>query len=99
MHRTISLPLQATTCKGALNVAKVQYKLRVTFVLNLPWYGSMEWNMEENFSMEWNMQWKIFSIEWKYNIRNLPVLSSIPYHAPTGTKLNLMHSDLNTRPL
>ena len=28
---------------------------------------SMEWNMEENFSMEWNMEWKIFSMEWKWN--------------------------------
>ena len=65
-------------------VAKVQYKLRVAFRLNLPWYGSMEWNMEENFSMEW----KIFSMEWKWNGRKLPVWnmeksSSIPYHALT----------------
>ena len=29
------------------------YKLRFASGLNLPWYGSMEWNMEENFSMEW----------------------------------------------
>ena len=35
-----------------VNVAKVQYKLGLAFCLNLPWYGSMEWNMEENFSME-----------------------------------------------
>ena len=28
----------------------------------IPWYGSMEWNMEENFSMER----KIFSIKWKW---------------------------------
>ena len=28
-------------------------------------YGSMEWNVEENFSMERNMEWKIFSMEWK----------------------------------
>ena len=55
MHRTILLPLQAITCKGMLNVAKVQYKLR------LSWYGSMKWNMEKNFIMEW----KIFSMEWK----------------------------------
>ena len=50
-----------TTGKGMLNVAKVQYKLRVASGLNLPWYGSMEWNMEDNFSMES----KIFSMEWK----------------------------------
>ena len=29
------------------------------------WCGSMQWNMEENFSLEWNMEWKIFSMEWK----------------------------------
>ena len=27
------------------------------------WYGSMERNMEGNFSMEWNMEWKIFNEE------------------------------------
>ena len=41
--------LWVTTCKVTLNVAKVLYKLCVAFGLNLPWYGSMEWNMEENF--------------------------------------------------
>ena len=40
--------------------------------------------MEENFSMEWNMEWKIFSMEWKWNGRKLPVWnmeksSSIPF--------------------
>ena len=24
--------------------------------LKFLWYGSMEWNMEENFNMEWNME-------------------------------------------
>ena len=33
--------------------------------MNLPWYGSMEWNIEEKFSMVWNMEWKIFSMERK----------------------------------
>ena len=55
------LPLQATTCKDKLNVAKIQYKLRVASGLNLPWYKSIEWNMEETFTMEW----KIFSTECK----------------------------------
>ena len=36
----------------------MQYKLRVASGLKLPWYGSMEWNMEENFSKEWSMEWK-----------------------------------------
>ena len=80
------LPLQTTTCEIKLNVAKVQYKLSVALGLNLPWYGSMEWNMEETFSMEW----KIFSVDWKWNGRKLPVWSvekssSIPYHALLGT--------------
>ena len=68
-----------------LNVAKVQYKLRVASGLNLPWYVSMKRNMEANFSMEWNMEWKIFRMEWKWNGRKLPVwnmekTSSIPFH-------------------
>ena len=47
----------------------------ITSSLKFLWYGSMEWNMEknfsmewnmeENFSMEWNMDWKNFSMEWK----------------------------------
>ena len=35
----------------------MQYKLRVASGLNIPWYGSIEWNMEENFNMEWNMEY------------------------------------------
>ena len=57
------LPLQATTCEGMLKVAKMKYKLHVASCLNLPWYGSMEWNMEENFGTEWNMERKIFSMD------------------------------------
>ena len=53
--------------------------------LKFLWYGSMEWNMEENFSMEWNMEWKIFGMEWKWNGRKLVVWnmeksSFIPFH-------------------
>ena len=70
----------------------MQCKMRVAFGLNLPWYKSMEWNMEENFSMEWNMEWKILSMEWKilsmewkWNGRKFPVWnmkksSSILFH-------------------
>ena len=47
-----------------LNVAKVQYKLRVASGLNLPWCGSMEWNMDEKFSMEWK---KIARMEYRKN--------------------------------
>ena len=76
------LPWRATTCKGTLNVAKVQHKLRVAFGLKLPWYGSMEWKLEENFSMERNIEWKIFNMEWK-KIASMEYKksSSIPYHA------------------
>ena len=39
--------------------------------------------MEENFSMEWNMEWKIFSMEWKWNGRKLPVwnMDRLPFHS------------------
>ena len=86
-HRIILLiPSIAITCKGTLNVAKAQQKLRIACNLNLPWYGSMKWNMEENFSVELNMKCKIFSMKWKWNGRKLPVWNmeksySIPYHA------------------
>ena len=97
-----SLPLQSTTCKLTLNVAKVQYKLRVASTLNLPRYGSLEWNMEENFSMEWNMKWNmkwnIFRMEWK-KIANMEYrkieFHSIPNHALyTGIYLNEIDNDL-----
>ena len=86
MHPTFvpdCLLSRATTSKATLNVAKVQYKLLVASGLNLPIYGSMEWNVEENFSIEWNMEWKIFA----WNGRKLPVWNMkksfpfIPYHA------------------
>ena len=70
----------------AYNIAKQQNIHCVAFSLKFHWCGSMEWNMEENFSMEWIMKWKIFSMEWKWNGRKLPEWnmeksSSIPYHA------------------
>ena len=39
--------------------------LKIASSLKIFWFGSMEWNMEENFCMQWNMEWKIFSMEWK----------------------------------
>ena len=59
------LPLQATTCKGTLNAAKVQYKLRVAIGLSLFWYGSMEWNMEKN--LVWNRTWNERFLVWNRN--------------------------------
>ena len=46
--------------------------------LKFLWYGSMEWNMEKNFSMEW----KIFGMEWKKitSIMEYGKSSSIPFH-------------------
>ena len=47
------------------------------------WYGSIEQNMEENFSLEWNMEWKILSMEWK-KITGMEygkiIFHSIPFH-------------------
>ena len=90
------LPSRATTCKGMLYVAKLQYKLRVASGLNVPLYESMKWNMKENFSIEW----KIFSMKWKWNERKLPVSnieksSSFPYQALPV----VMHLILNLNPL
>ena len=79
----------------AYNIAKQKNLRCIASSLKFLWYGSMEWNMEEdfsmewnmeeNFSMEWNMEWKIFSMEWKWNGRKLPAWnieksSSIPFH-------------------
>ena len=64
----------------AYNIAKVQNILCIASSLKILWYGSMEWNMEENFSMEW----KIFSMEWK-KIAVMEygkiIFHFIPYHA------------------
>ena len=45
----------------AYNIPKVQNICCIASSLKIFWYGSVEWNMEENFSMEW----KIFSMKWK----------------------------------
>ena len=50
--------------------AKQQNIRCIASSLKFLWYGSMEWNMKENFSMKWNMEenfsmeWKIFGMEW-----------------------------------
>ena len=73
-----------------LHIAKVQIRLCIAFDLKVLWYGSMEWNMEENFSMEWN----IFNMEWKCKGRKLAVWSmekssSIPYRALVASSWGL----------
>ena len=52
----------------AYNIAKVQNIRCIASSLKVLWYGSIEWNMEENLSMEW----KIFTMERKWNGRKLP---------------------------
>ena len=78
--------LRAPSRVVAYKIAKVQNIHCIASSLKVLWYGSMEWNVEENFSMEW----KIFSIEWKWNGRKLPEWnmeksSSIPYHVLIST--------------
>ena len=72
--------LRAPSLVVAYNIAKKQNIRCNVSSPKFLWYGSMEWNMEENFSMEW----KIFSMEWK-KICSMEygkiVFHSIPYHA------------------
>ena len=73
--------LRAPSLVVAYNIAKMQIMRRIASCLKVLWYGTMEWKMKENFSMES----KIFSMEWKWNGRKLPVWnmeksSSIPFH-------------------
>ena len=83
-YRSLHLTIVGAPSRAvAYNIAKQQNIRCISSSLKFPWYGSMEWNMEENFSMEW----KIFStgMEWKWNGRKLPVWnmeksSSIPFH-------------------
>ena len=49
----------------AYDIAKVRNICCIASNLQIFWYGSTEWNIEENFSMESNMKWTIFSMEWK----------------------------------
>ena len=49
-------------------MAKVQYKLHIASGLNLLWYGSMEWNVEENFTvLVWNGIWNGRFLVWNGN--------------------------------
>ena len=62
--------LRAPSLVVAYNIAKKQNICCNVSGPKFLWYGSMEWNVEENFSMEWNMEenfsmeWKIFGMEW-----------------------------------
>ena len=84
-YRSLNLSIVGAPSRTvAYNIAKVQgnkiYIRCIASSLKFLWDGSMEWNMEENFSMER----KIFGMEWK-KITNMEygkiVFYSIPYHA------------------
>ena len=67
----------------AYNIAKMQKISCIASSLKVFWYGSIEWKTGGNFSMEW----KIFSMEWKWNGRELLVSnmekpSSTPFYIP-----------------
>ena len=88
-YRSLNLSIVGAPSRTvAYNIAKVQsnkiYIRCIASRLKFLWYGSMKWNMEENFSMEWNKEWKIFGMEWK-KITSMEdgkiVFHSIPYHA------------------
>ena len=85
-YRSMHLSIVGAPSRAvAYNIAKQQNIRCIASSLKFLWYGSMEWNMEENIRMEWNMEWKIFGMEWKWNGRKLPVWnmeksSSIPFH-------------------
>ena len=54
----------------------MQCTLRVASGPNLPWYRSMEWNMEwKIFSMEWK---KISSMEYKKNCLPFHIMPCLP---------------------
>ena len=53
---SLCAPLRVVAC----NIAMVQNTRCIASSLKVLWYGSTEWNVEENFSMEWK---KIASIE------------------------------------
>ena len=80
------------TCLQHWKDSKQQNIRFIASSLKFFWYGGMERNMEENFGIDRNMEWNIFSIEWKWNARKLPVWnieksSSIPYHALLRTQV------------
>ena len=61
------LPSRATTSRSTLNVAKVQYKLRVDSGLNLPWYGRMECTVWTYGIWKKNLVWNGRFLVWNGN--------------------------------
>ena len=65
-------------------IVQVQNIPWIASSLKVLWYGSIEWNIEENFIVEWNMEWKIFGMEWKKiasTEHGKIIFHSISYHA------------------
>ena len=53
-------------CLQHCKEAKQQNIRCIASSLKFLWYGSMEWNMEENFTMEWNGRFLYgMEMEWK----------------------------------
>ena len=77
---TYCLPSRETTRKDTLNVAKVQYKLRVAFDLNLPWYGILK------KILVWNGIWNGRFLVWngngmEENCQNEILKNRLPFHS------------------
>ena len=67
---------QVTTSEGTLSITTVRVIRCVAPSINALWYGSMKWNMEENFSMEWNGRFLV----WKENCQNGIWKNHLPFH-------------------
>ena len=70
MHETVCIQdtrgcifvlLHAPLRAVAYNIAKVQNIRCIASSPKILWYGSMEWNMEENFRMEWNGRFLVWN--------------------------------------
>ena len=64
-YRSLHLSIVGAPSRAVTyNIAKQQNIRCIASSLKFLWCGSMECNMEENFSMEWNKE-ENFSMEWK----------------------------------
>ena len=59
--------LRAPSREVGYNTAKVQNLRCTASNLKVLWYGSMKWNMEENFSLVWNKIWNGRFLVWNGN--------------------------------
>ena len=107
----VTYVLKWPTRKETHGIAKVQMMRWIASSLNEPWYGSMEWNMEENFGMEWKGRffvWNGYGREencWNGNWKNHLPFHSIPCPAQkrniqshVGRMLLLLQISINVHP-